>query len=851
MAGGGDLGGLGGDAGGGGGKSGGGGSPGGSFPGSPDMTGLGGPGGDMGFGGPPMDTGNVYNDPGGPGAPGGGTFANFDPYSSDPNVGAPQSQAPTPGATPASIGGTQSGSQAGYPGGNQGYGGGALPSQLQQQVQKLVEQLTKQTSTQPTFGQGSPQSTFANQQYPQPAQSTFPPGRQDDVIQQPFPPGRRDDTIQQPFPPGRQDAPSPSAPFPTGRRDAPTPYAGPGGGYGGGQTFGDTIEPADQSILPAAEAQQRAPQAPQLPSPQATHGAVPWGDSPQEATGTATDHPAAGDPAATAATTPTAATAPTTPPAAPESPSTTSPGQPAPASAEMFNPFRALSDILTGNFSDLQHMKGGTPAQAAGPGYGPGTRPTQDTGTTPPTATEPQVAGPPTAGSQVVNSKPGAPDAKPDAPDDGFKAQRQEWYKTHDRADPFPHDVGQGYQGGPLAGRPDTPGAAQPGQQGVPERGSYPQLQTRMAPGRQMGPVNPGLQDTMAAAASQFEANNPGYKVQVNSGARGSNDPHGRHNAVDMQIIGPDGQPIKNSGADRTGKYAELANNALAAQRALHPELNGKFMWGGYFNAAGGHGLADPSTGNNHPDLMHFDVEGNKSYRTLMRDRYYSTFRQGPQGQQAQQPASVGPQQQMGFTSSQEAQSYRSTVAQIESSGNRFNRTGNQYGLYQFSPDQFRRLGITDWTNVDQQNRALGNETNENRTVFSNAMGRQPTGPELYMMHQQGVAGAMAHFRNPNGSAVANIQQYYRPGVAAQAIRNNIPRDDPLRNVPVNQITSKQFTDMWQRKYDRFGGQQAPAQAQQPQAPTVQQPRIPAPVQLSNRMASADNLANRYGMDWV
>jgi hypothetical protein len=182
----------------------------------------------------------------------------------------------------------------------------------------------------------------------------------------------------------------------------------------------------------------------------------------------------------------------------------------------------------------------------------------------------------------------------------------------------------------------------------------------------------------------------------------------------------------------------------------------------------------------------------------------------------------------MGFASPQEAQSYRSTVAQIESSGNRFNRTDNQYGLYQFSPDQFRHLGITDWTNVDQQNRALTIETNENRQAFLNTIGREPTGADLYMMHQQG-AGAINHLRNPDAPAWQNMYataegRQKGPGWAQRAISGNIPRDDPLKRVPVDQITSKQFTDMWARKFNRFGGQQAPAQVQQPQAPTVQQP---------------------------
>jgi hypothetical protein len=191
----------------------------------------------------------------------------------------------------------------------------------------------------------------------------------------------------------------------------------------------------------------------------------------------------------------------------------------------------------------------------------------------------------------------------------------------------------------------------QGGQQGAPgtpvTRGSYPNLQSRAArPGVNFNGVNSGLQDSVAAAAQQFENNNPGYKVQVNSGRRGGYDPHGRGDAVDLQIVGPQGL-IPNSGADRTGKYTELARNVLGAQSALHPELNGKLGWGGYFNAEGRSGMANPQTGDNHPDLMHFDVEGAAPRRGLMTQSYNRLGATGNYGQRttAQQGTSREPPQ--------------------------------------------------------------------------------------------------------------------------------------------------------------------------------------------------------------
>jgi hypothetical protein len=148
-------------------------------------------------------------------------------------------------------------------------------------------------------------------------------------------------------------------------------------------------------------------------------------------------------------------------------------------------------------------------------------------------------------------------------------------------------------------------------------------------------------------------------------------------NAVDLQIVGPNG-PIANAGADTTGKYTELARNMLGAQRALHPELNGKFAWGGYFNANGAHGLADPRTGDNRPDLMHFDLEGAAPRRTLMTSSYY---RLGPTGNYGQ--ARAGPQSSLTPPTPQGTSAASSTPTRGDPRGLRdyIRQTAQKYGI--------------------------------------------------------------------------------------------------------------------------------------------------------------------------
>jgi hypothetical protein len=837
-----------GDIGGGGGKGGGGfdptaGASGGTFP------GMG------GFGDPsawPGSTGSDIPGMGGTYAPDtaytpdsawGGPPGSFGPggTTTDPNTAAAQAQQPTPGTSPTSIGGTQSGTAQ--------PGAGGQGSQFQKMIQDAVKQLQQggQQSQQqnrsaapsalsPTLSDLSNMTQTALQP-PQPnAQDQQIASQELGYDPQANFPGQQAQDTEQPFPPGRQDT------GPTGSAEEGKPMPDQtiniGQGFGGGS-------PTQQQDVTAA---------PPGPSPQATHPSVNWADFPENQQAAATPDQVQEGPQKPETTTPPATTAPTT---APTEPAPTGPvssrGQAPgaqPPGAQGFNPFRALIDVLTGNFADLNRMAqeanpnaypyGGTQPAAAPPAAAP--PPRQDTGTTPPPATGPQVAGqPPTAGSAEVNRKPGAPDADPNTPDDGFKAQRQEWYKTHDRADPFPHDVAQGFQGGPLAGRPDTQQAAQGAQT---SQGAQTPAQNASYIGQYGGHstlngvnqsnnqgLNPQFSDRLAAAGRAYKqetGQDPKYGEGYRDDATQQKYWHQRGDRYDPR-----------NPAARPRAYGGRGSLHETGQAMDMPDGHGFTRWLQQGNAKR-FGLGFPVP--NDPNHIQMANLRGQAYP-------YSAAQPLPPGQN-RPPANVGPQQQMGFASPQEAQQFRQTVAQIESSNNPNNRTGNQYGLYQFSPDQFRDLGITNWRDRGQQDRALTIETTRNRQAFVNQIGREPTGADLYMMHQQG-AGAINHLRNPDAPAWQNMRDTAEGRQkgdrwARAAISGNIPRDDPLKRVPVDQITSKQFTDMWARKFNRFGGQQAPAQAQQPPVPTVQQPPrqrgIPPP---------QPGLASLYGMDWV
>lgn len=128
-----------------------------------------------------------------------------------------------------------------------------------------------------------------------------------------------------------------------------------------------------------------------------------------------------------------------------------------------------------------------------------------------------------------------------------------------------------------------------------------------LAPGSTSGAGGSGLLAALVpqAAASVLPA---GYKAVVTSqdrpGARvagtGGTSQHALGNALDVQIIGPDGTPIPNKGEDTTGLYGRLATGL----RQIMPEaMRPNLAWGGNFTTG-------PENGPR--DLMHFDLAGDR-----------------------------------------------------------------------------------------------------------------------------------------------------------------------------------------------------------------------------------------------
>jgi hypothetical protein len=138
---------------------------------------------------------------------------------------------------------------------------------------------------------------------------------------------------------------------------------------------------------------------------------------------------------------------------------------------------------------------------------------------------------------------------------------------------------------------------------------------------------------------------------------------------------------------------------------------------------------------------------------------------------------------------------YLHNMGQVESSGNPilWDKGNSNRGLYQFGPDEERMYGISNWRDPNQQNNAAIQEANKFRQPLASVLGRDPTGAELYLAHQQNLPEAKALLGNPNMPAWQAIRPYYKSDSMAQnAIRGNLPT---AMRPGANSMSASDFTN--------------------------------------------------------
>lgn len=153
---------------------------------------------------------------------------------------------------------------------------------------------------------------------------------------------------------------------------------------------------------------------------------------------------------------------------------------------------------------------------------------------------------------------------------------------------------------------------------------------------------------------------------------------------------------------------------------------------------------------------------------------------------------------------------YIARLFQIESGGNPNAVTGSNRGLGQFGPAEEAQFGLNDQNRTDPnaQAAAVQREAALHTGVLGKALGREPTPGELYLAHQQGIAGGPALLTGGGTPAWQAIRPYYKSDAMAQkAISGNLPAGSGIDPATA---TADQFSRFWVSKFEG-GKSQAPA----------------------------------------
>lgn len=176
------------------------------------------------------------------------------------------------------------------------------------------------------------------------------------------------------------------------------------------------------------------------------------------------------------------------------------------------------------------------------------------------------------------------------------------------------------------------------------------------------------------------------------------------------------------------------------------------------------------------------------------------------------------------------------SIMQVESSGNPTARTGSYGGLFMLSDSEFRRMG-GEGDILDPRANAMAGAAllASHINAFRNRFGSEPSLNDLYMIHQQGWGGYLAHRANPDRPAWENMASTAEGRArgndwARRAIAGNIPRQF-LQGRDPDSITSGEFLSIWQQRL----ANEPPAPSRQVETPVAERP--------------AENVDSQIGVD--
>lgn len=130
-------------------------------------------------------------------------------------------------------------------------------------------------------------------------------------------------------------------------------------------------------------------------------------------------------------------------------------------------------------------------------------------------------------------------------------------------------------------------------------------------------------------------------------------------------------------------------------------------------------------------------------------------------------------------------------IGQIESglNPNAQNSNSSAGGLFQFIDSTARQYGLKDKFDAAAASDAAARLLRDNRDMLQRRLGRDVSGADLYLAHQQGAGGAARLLAEPSARA-ADI-------VGPDAVRLNGGQGG---------WTAAQFADLWRSKFDKAAG---------------------------------------------
>lgn len=171
-------------------------------------------------------------------------------------------------------------------------------------------------------------------------------------------------------------------------------------------------------------------------------------------------------------------------------------------------------------------------------------------------------------------------------------------------------------------------------------------------------------------------------------------------------------------------------------------------------------------------------------------------------------PDAIGELNQ-GSTNLASGDDFINKVRMIESGGRPDAITGSYRGHFQFGKEEEKRYGVNDtnWKDPKVAESAFKQHMAWLYPQLEKKLGRAPTPGELYLSHQQGVAGGPALLTNPDKPAWEAIRPYYDSDYMAKlAISGNIPKSSPLKKIPVEQVMAGDFAKQWTARFDGIEG---------------------------------------------